>query len=316
MMPDGLVLSLWRFAALLRHPKLHAIYLRRARRIPDVAFPHRYSERMLWRKLFDRNPLFVTFADKLATKDWIHARCPDLPIPRTLWVGTDPADIPPELIRPGVAVKANHGSTFNLLIRDTVPERSHLIATCRRWLSSDWGRHHGEWHYGKVQRRIFLEELVGGDGPLFDLQVRAGGGRVGLCSIVLDAKTRQQSVRYMDPEGRIVMAGLDPSTQIPSSIATPRALQRAVIAARRLSVDVDFARFDFLSDGEHLWAGEVTIFPAAGYGDFQGETFALAMMAWDLRYSWFLREGSAGGSWLQRRYGAALTRALQDGRAR
>ncbi len=30
--------------------------------------PGSITERMLWRKLFDRNPLFVTFADKLATQ--------------------------------------------------------------------------------------------------------------------------------------------------------------------------------------------------------------------------------------------------------
>ena len=314
-MSDGLVLRLWRLAALLRHPKLHAIYVRRARRMPDVALPRGYSERMLWRKLFDRNPLFVTFADKLATKDWIRSRCPDLPIPRTLWVGSDPADIPPELIRPGVAVKANHGSSFNLLIRDTVPDRSQLVALCRRWLSTNWGRHHGEWHYGHVQRRIFLEELVGGDAPLVDIQIRAGGGRVGLCSTVLYAKTQGQRVRYMDPSGQVVMLGLDPGTLIPHSVIRPDTLQRAVDAARQLSVGVDFARFDFLSDGEQLWAGEVTLFPATGYGDFEGEALSLVMEAWDLRDSWFLRDGGAGGGWLKRRYRAALMRILQAERA-
>jgi hypothetical protein len=31
---------------------------------------------------------------------------------------------------------------------------------------------------------------------------------------------------------------------------------------------------------------------------------------WDLRRSWFLREGAAQGGWLTRAYAAALTRAI------
>jgi hypothetical protein len=86
-MTDATLFALWRTASLLRHPRLHGKFLRRMRRVPDVALPRDYTDRMLWRKLFDRNPLFVTFADKLATKDWVAARCPDLPMPATLWAG-------------------------------------------------------------------------------------------------------------------------------------------------------------------------------------------------------------------------------------
>ena len=93
MLSDDLIFSLWRARALLRHPVLHWKYARRMKRIPDTALPKTYSERMLWRKLFDRNPLFVTFADKLATKAWIAARCPDLAVPQTLWTGRVPEEI-------------------------------------------------------------------------------------------------------------------------------------------------------------------------------------------------------------------------------
>ncbi|MDW8399257.1 MAG: ATP-grasp fold amidoligase family protein [Acetobacteraceae bacterium] len=157
---DSAVFALWRLSALLRHPRLHWKYVRRMKRIPDVAVPRLYSERMLWRKLFDRNPDFVTFSDKLACKRWIAERLPDLPIPRVLWQGERPEDIPPHLIRPGVAIKANHGSTFNLLIRDAPPPRERVVETARRWLATDWGRRRGEWCYAPVPRRLFVEELI------------------------------------------------------------------------------------------------------------------------------------------------------------
>lgn len=51
---------------------------------PNIALPGRYHEKMLWRKLFDRNPLFEVFCDKLATKDFVRKRTPGLKLPETL----------------------------------------------------------------------------------------------------------------------------------------------------------------------------------------------------------------------------------------
>jgi hypothetical protein len=143
---DAALFALWRAAAWLRHPRRMNRNRRHARHWPNVARPGTLMERMLWRKLFDRNPLFVTFADKLATKDWVAARCPGLAVPRTLWRGTDPAAIPDEVLRPGVVVKANHGSGFNLFLRDAAPSRAEVELLARRWLAAEFGRSRGEWH--------------------------------------------------------------------------------------------------------------------------------------------------------------------------
>jgi hypothetical protein len=311
-MSDDALFALWRSAALARHPRQHWKYARRLGRLPDVALPRRYSERMLWRKLFDRDPLFVTFADKLATKDWIAARCPGLAAPRTLWRGTDPAAIPPELLRPGVIVKANHGCNFNLPIRDRVPPHAEVVATARRWLATTWGRHRGEWHYARVPRQVFVEEMVG-DGAVVDIQVRAGGGRAGLCSVTFDTKTERQTLRYLDSEGnRITDRNFGPHAA-PDRLPTPPAFPAAVAAARVLSRELDYARFDFLADGRRLWAGEITLFPAAGYTELDGEALRLVLGVWDLRNSWFLREGAARAGGLASRYAEALRRACDAG---
>jgi hypothetical protein len=309
-MNDAALFVLWRWAALARHPRLHAKFLRRMRRFPDVAVPSDYTDRMLWRKLFDRNPLFVTFADKLATKDWIAARCPGLPIPATLWRGTDPAAIPRGLLRPGVIVKANHGSNFNLPIRDRVPPHEQVVATARRWLATSWGHRRGEWHYAHVRREVFVEEMVGGDGPLADIQIRAGAGRAGLCSVTFDTKTDRQTVRYLDIEGGRVEEPDSAAHAAPDALPTPPRFPDAIAAARVLSREVDYARFDFLADGSGLWAGEITLFPAAGHGVLEGEMRALVLGVWDLRNTWFLREGAALGGPFRRAYATALRRAL------
>lgn len=312
---DRAIFALWRLAALLGHPRLHWKYVRRMKRIPDVARPVLFSERMLWRKLFDRNPDFVTFSDKLACKRWIAERLPDLPIPRVLWDGERPEDIPQELIRTGVAIKANHGSGFNLLIHGAPPPREQVVETARRWLATEWGRRRGEWPYAQVPRRVFVEELIapGPDDPpdarLLDIKVHAGDGRIGMTtSLGVAADGRRGGVLYGPAGQRITDVNL-PLPELPEAEACPELLRRAQDAARILSRGVDHARFDFLALGERLYAGEITVFHMAGYRDFGPVTRPLMEAAWDLRASHFLREGAARQGWLARAYGAALTRA-------
>lgn len=314
---DTAVFALWQAAAWLRYPRLLRRYRRQTGRWPDVARPGPISERMLWRKLFDRNPLFVTFADKLATKEWVAARCPGLAIPRTLWQGTDPAAIPQDLLRPGVVLKANHGSGFNLFLRDPVPPRAEVEATARRWLATEFGKSRGEWHYTRVPRRLFLEEMIGRpDAPLFDITVRAGGGEVAYGTVLLHAKTPEERTSAFDAEGRpIPQRNRKGSPPLPPGTPLPPAFFRAVAAARVLSREVDFARFDFLACGEDLYAGEITVFPGSGMHEPQEPALSLVLRVWDVRASWFLREGAAAGGWLSRRYAEAYSRALTAERA-
>ncbi|RVD31462.1 hypothetical protein EN742_34120, partial [Mesorhizobium sp. M4A.F.Ca.ET.020.02.1.1] len=90
------ILAIARVFLTARHPLLVTRFVRRLGYLPNPAAPTRYHERMLWRKIIDRNPLFVTLTDKLAAKDYIRRVCPQVQSPRTLWSGRDPDAIPPD----------------------------------------------------------------------------------------------------------------------------------------------------------------------------------------------------------------------------
>ena len=221
-MNDAATFALWRLAAAARHPVLHWKRLRRMGHWPDVARPASFSERMLWRKLFDRDPLFVTFADKLAAKDWLAARAPDLPTPPVLWIGERAEDLPDRLIRPGVVVKTNHGSRFAMVLRDPPPARAAVVEAARRSLARRFGRHRGEWMYAEVPRRVFVEELVcDGGQEVMDLRLFAGGGRVGMGLVSLGVRTPAQRGMFLSRDGArlpgapIATAPLPPRTPAP-----------------------------------------------------------------------------------------------------
>jgi hypothetical protein len=289
-------------------------YRRATGRLPNIANPQRYSERMLWRKIVDHNPQFVLFSDKLATKDFLKSRCPDLPVPRTLWIGRDADAIPDELLRGDVFVKANHGCGFNLRIRGGQCDRRALRKKTERWLGSVYGRKGGEWAYSKVEPKLFVEESVGDvEAGLIEFNVRACNGKAILNSVMGKCKTPNQWAVYLDPEGAPTPGMSDPEgspvVPLPKGLMVMEPYRRAVQFAQKLSVGVDYARFDFLWNGAELFGGEITVFPAGGFSDpANSSANAVTMTGWDLIQSHFLKSQHTG--WM-RIYADALSRRLK-----
>jgi hypothetical protein len=266
---------------------------------------------MLWRKLVDRNPQFVCFSDKLASKEYSQRRCPTLAMPKTLWVGRSADGIPDELLHGNVLVKANHGSGFNHYVRAGNCDRVVLRQKTERWLNSIYGVKGGEWGYSQVPARLFLEEAVGdAEGDLIEINIRACNGKPILGSIMGKCKTPKQWAVYLDPEGvpTLGMSDLDgsPIRPLPPGLDIAEPYCRAVQFSKVLSVGVDYARYDFLWNGQELFGGEITLYPAGGNADPANKAVNKATLSgWDLRQSHFLK--TQHGGWKQL-YADALNR--------
>jgi hypothetical protein len=175
---DRLLLALVNLWVYLRHLR----HIRRFQWIvgytPNTALPRRYHEKMLWRKVFDRNPRFIEFSDKLRCKAYALARCPDLAQPATLWQGELTAEIPADLMTGPTYLKANHGWKLNRRLDagsrpdDIPPELG------QHWLSRQHGEKRFEWAYLQVAPRLYLEEALQSTDaePLVDLSVHAVAG--------------------------------------------------------------------------------------------------------------------------------------------
>lgn len=293
----------------LQYPLLAARFMRLAGRLPSPAFPVVYSDKMQWRKIFDHNPLFITFSDKLAAKDHLARHCPDLALPRTLWQGHSIDEAPPEVLAGDVVVKANHGSTMNHFIRGGRYDPAELRRLTQGWMARRYGGSNAEWAYAHVRPMLLVEELlVGESGPLVEINIRAGGGRVMLGSLLLHAKTKRQSAIYLDAEGRridtLVGEGMDRAEL--DRVPVPEGYAQAWRHAERMSREVDYARYDFFWTGSRLYGGEITVYPASGYS-ILNEIDRLIGNGWDLRTAWFMTAPLSG--W-RARYREALRRHL------
>ncbi|RVD70555.1 hypothetical protein EN751_20120, partial [Mesorhizobium sp. M4A.F.Ca.ET.029.04.2.1] len=302
-----LVLAVARLLITLRHPMLVARFARKMGYWPNPAAPERYNECMLWRRLIDHNPLFVTLSDKLAAKDYVHAVCPELEVPKTLWRGRDPDDIPSALLDDAVVVKANHGCDMNIFVSGGQPDRASIVRQLRLWLGKRQGRRNSEWAYWRIVPEVFVEEmlpLAGGE-IATEIKVQVCSGVV--CHVRAEDKKALKS-RLFDPDGN-PLAGRDidyprEDQALPVTARLVELTRQAALIAPRIAGDLDYVRVDFLVTRERLYAGEITVYSAGGYATWSNPAImADVERRWRLDQSDYLRKQHSG---LTRLYAGAL----------
>ena len=299
---------LYLFAA---HPVLIYRFFRNLNYWPDPAVPRRYNEKLLWRKLVDRNPLFVELTDKLAAKRIARARCPSLGVAKVVWAGTEPLSLPASLLAQDVAVKANHSSGSNVFVTGGKPEYARIVSRAERWLQRRHERRHGEWAYGDVLPILYVEEKLqlGGEGLPTDVKVHTFADGIG--HVWVTDKSGGRSRTY-DAEGAPVpirdTTYPAEDQELPDSPAIRALVRHAVELAPRLLGRLDYARIDFMVAGGVLYFGEYTLYPAGGYDHWLSSALMeRAATLWDLRCSHFLRAAHRG---FLRRYAEALREAI------
>lgn len=274
-----------------------------------VARPRVLNEKMAWRKVFDNDPLFSIFNDKLACKDWVREQGIGVPTPATLWAGTRAEDIPDRLLERPVVVKCNLSSGLNLFVETPPRDRAALNAAANAFL--DPARHvpPPEWRHLRIEPRLFVEALVGRRDTICDLKLYVQGGQV-VRAITLfgTGNHRTGAVWTLDAAGHAVGRPTRPvSARSLDDRPITEAGRAAFGAARRIGRHCDNLRVDFLVDATTAYLGEITFNNLDGRASDGFRADAPQNLQWSLARSWFMTTPQPGWREVYRR---ALKRDL------
>jgi hypothetical protein len=135
-------------------------------RKPRLLRPHRFTEKMQWRKLFDLNPVYAVISDKLAVRDFIAERVGTHVLVPLLWVGNEPDAVPFDALDPPYVIKSTHASGHVLIVRQKQDvDAEAAVAKFKDWFGTCIGTARDEPGYVPVPRRLMVERmLLGADG--------------------------------------------------------------------------------------------------------------------------------------------------------
>ena len=246
---------------------------------PNLKSPRSFEEKVVSRMLFDRNPLWTLFSDKLRVRDYVAERVGEECLVPLLWHGENPDEIPFDEFPSKFVIKTNHGCYYNIIVTD----KAQLdLAKTRRKLRGWLGENFGEeamlgisWAYKDIKSAIIVETFLDDNGKVpTDYKFFCFSGRMEYIQMNFD--------RFQEPYEKFFDRDFNPldlwqgTRQYPSKVTPPKNYDEMIRIAETLASGFDFLRVDLYNLDGRLYFGEITCYPAAGSVRFIPESFDFA----------------------------------------
>ncbi len=249
----------------------------------NLKHPKRFTEKLQHYKCFYRNPVLSQIVDKASLRSYLEANglgeysVPLVGVFDSL-VEIDPAKLPGKFV---IKTSSGGGSTevyvcrnFNNVAWDEINRKfGHL----RKRLGKSPGR---EWaYYGIDKPRLVVEELLYDschpEADLIDYKFFCFGGTPRFCQVITNRSVNEHIDFYDVDWHRLKgVVGLN-VTATNSSVELPRPMhyEEMLNLATKLSLPFPFVRVDLYNVAGKIYVGELTFYPASGYGSFIPDSF-------------------------------------------
>lgn len=235
---------------------------------PKLKNPRTLNEKIVYQKLFSHNPIFGVVADKFKARQYVSEKIGNNILNELYFVGEDPQLIPFESLPSQYVIKANHGSGWNIIVKDnSIINKNEIIKKCNYWLSikySSFSKGY-EAHYDTISPLILVERFLESkdDKPILDFKFFCFHGCVKFIAVDTDKQTRQK--RYIYDTNWNLAEFTWPDFPHDKPIQKPVEISEMVKIAEILSKDFNFCRIDLYLSKDGIKFGEITISPGGGW---------------------------------------------------
>jgi hypothetical protein len=235
---------------------------------PHFKNPRSFEEKVWSRMLFDRDSRWTLLLDKFRVRDYVANKVGSEYLIPLLWSGNKPEEIPFDKLPLKFVIKTNHGSGYNILVRDkTQLDQTKTRRQLKTWLEENFCEDKflgTEWAYKKIRPTIMVESYLENNGSVpEDYKFFCYSGRAEFCKVDFD--------RFEDHSEAFFDKGLKPLhlfglgiKQYCGKFAFPDNYKDMVRVAESLAKGIDFIRVDLYSVGGQIYFGELTCYHGGG----------------------------------------------------
>lgn len=248
---------------------------------PDLDNPKSFSEKLQWLKIYDRRPEYVTMVDKYGVKDYVAQKIGSQYVIPLLGVWKKAEDIDFDLLPNQFVLKTTHGggSTGVVICRDkNTFNKKNAICKLNKSLEQDIYSTNREWPYREVPKHViaemYIEENALDSGKhsedLSDYKFFCFNGKPEFCQVIRDRHVNETIDFYNMDWIHQKFVGLNPVARNGlNPVIRPENLDLMIDLCKKLSKDIPFVRVDLYSIGCKVYFGELTFYPASGFGKFR-----------------------------------------------
>lgn len=248
--------------------------------LPNLKEPKTFSEKILWLKLHDRNPLFTTMVDKFLAKKYVASIIGEKYVIPTYGVWKKAEEIDWEALPNQFVIKTNHSGGNNgvIICKDkSLFDTADAVKRLNESLKHNSFYYGREWPYKNVKKCIIAEQLITFSDTnevkdLPDYKFFCFNGEPLYCQVIRDRNTKETIDFYDMNWQHQEFVGLNPvASNGLTPVARPENLDEMRRLCRSLSKNRPFLRVDLYSAGSKIYFGELTFYPASGIGTFSPE---------------------------------------------
>ena len=240
----------------------------------DLDDPVTYMAKIQWLKLHDRQKRYVRLVDKIKAKEYVARKIGEEYVVPNLGVWDSFDEIDFDALPQQFVLKCNHDSGSVVICRDkSTFDKTAAERKITKKLKTDaykWGR---EWPYKHVPRKVFAETYLENDSGMSDItdyKFFCFGGVPRYCQVITDRSTDEKIDFYDMDWNHQPFVGLTLNVENSTKeIKKPVHFEKMIELAGILSKGMCFARIDFFEVKGNLYFGEITLYPAAGFGFFR-----------------------------------------------
>ena len=250
---------------------LHLRYKMYAGKKLHLRNPKRFNEKLQWLKLYNRRPEYVTMVDKVAVKEYVAEIIGEEYIIPTIGIWESVDDINFDSLPDRFVIKCNHNSGQGMYIctDKSKMDVEKVKRELRNGLAQDYYLVDREWPYKNVPRKIIAEEYIddGSGKGLNDYKVFNFNGEPCIIQVDFDRFTNHKKNLYTT-DWKLCNFSFNYPSHPEIEIPRPVNLDEMLRVAKVLAKNIPYVRTDFYSVNGKLYFGEITFFPASGYGKF------------------------------------------------
>lgn len=237
----------------------------------NIEDPKRYTEKLQWMKLYDRNPQYTTMVDKAAAKEWAGAIIGNEHIIPTLGVWEHFSDIDFDLLPSQFVLKCTHDSKSVIVCKD---KKSFDFAAAKKKLEVALKREYfyegRQWPYKNVPPQIIAEKYLEDKktAELYDFKFFTFNGEPKVMYIATGRGTGATYSDFFDMDFNHLDMMID-HDNAPVCPEKPVCFDQMKQAAAKLAQGIPQVRVDFYEVNGQFYFGEMTFFHCSGFVTFQ-----------------------------------------------
>ena len=258
---------------------LSLLYRSQFGRSPDLEHPQKFTEKIQWLKIHDRNPEYIKWVDKISAKEMARSFLGERYAVPLLKCWNKAEEINFDGLPEICVLKCNHDQGSTVIYRRNLSNEDSIRYYFRKRLNKNPYSTTREWPYSQIKPQILCEPYLSEE--IFDYKFFCFNGEPKIINIGQKSEIDKQTrVSFLDLDWKFMPFQRSDFKRIESLPPKPECLDELMELARKLSKGTKFVRTDFFVIERNIYFSEFTLYPTSGLIQFEPEEADIEVGSW------------------------------------